>query len=98
LPVSVQPWVVYFVVPLLLARAGAGFRIDEFWSGVIALAVNYSAYEAEIFRLGFQGVPRGQLEAAQALGMPRKLAVRRVLLPQAFRLVIPATANDFIAL
>jgi polar amino acid transport system substrate-binding protein len=97
-PLAFQLWVVYFVVPLLLARAGAGFRIDEFWSGVVALAINYSAYEAEIFRLGFQAVPRGQLEAGLALGMPRRLAVRRVLLPQAFRLVIPATANDFIAL
>jgi polar amino acid transport system substrate-binding protein len=99
-PLAFQLWVVYFVVPLLLARLfpGAEVRIDEFWSGVIALAVNYSAYEAEIFRLGFQAVPRGQLEAALALGMPRRLAVRRVLLPQAFRLVIPATANDFIAL
>jgi polar amino acid transport system substrate-binding protein len=97
-PLAFQLWVVYFVVPLLLSRAGSGLRIDEFWSGVVALAINYSAYEAEIFRLGFQAVPRGQLEAALALGMPRRLALRRVLLPQAFRLVIPATANDFIAL
>jgi polar amino acid transport system substrate-binding protein len=99
-PLAFQLWVVYFVVPLVLARAfpGAGLRIDEFWSGVLALAVNYSAYEAEIFRLGFQAVPRGQLEAAQALGMPRRLAVRRIVMPQAVRIVIPATANDFIAL
>ena len=65
---------------------------------MLALAVNYSAYEAEIFRLGLQAIPRGQMEAALSLGMSRFLAVRRIILPQAVRLVIPATANDFIAL
>jgi polar amino acid transport system substrate-binding protein len=99
-PLAFQLWVVYFVVPLLLDRAlpGSGLRIDEFWSGVIALAINYSAYEAEIFRLGLQAVPSGQVEAALSLGMRRPLALRRILLPQAVRIVIPATANDFIAL
>src|SRR5205085_1031201 len=57
-----------------------------------------SAYEAEIFRLGLQAIPRGQMEAALSLGMSRQLAVRRIVLPQAVRIVIPATANDFIAL
>jgi polar amino acid transport system substrate-binding protein len=91
-PLAFQLFVVYFILP------EAGIRINEFWSGVIALAVNYSAYEAEIFRLGLQAIPRGQMEAALSLGMPRTLAVRRIVLPQAVRLVIPATANDFIAL
>ena len=91
-PLAFQLFVVYFLFPEI------GININEFWSGVLALAVNYSAYEAEIFRLGFQAIPRGQLEAALSLGMPRFLAVRRIILPQAVRLVIPATANDFIAL
>jgi polar amino acid transport system substrate-binding protein len=91
-PLAFQLFVVYFILPEI------GIRINEFWSGVLALAVNYSAYEAEIFRLGLQAVPRGQMEAAVSLGMPRMLAVRRIILPQAVRLVIPATANDFIAL
>ena len=91
-PLAFQLFVVYFILPEF------GIRINEFWSGVLALAVNYSAYEAEIFRLGLQAVPRGQIEAALSLGMPRTLAVRRIVLPQAVRLVIPATANDFIAL
>lgn len=91
-PLAFQLFVVYFILPEI------GIRIDEFWSGVLALAVNYSAYEAEIFRLGLQAVPRGQMEAALSLGMPRFLAVRRIILPQAVRMVIPATANDFIAL
>jgi polar amino acid transport system substrate-binding protein len=91
-PLAFQLFVVYFILPEI------GIRINEFWSGVMALAVNYSAYEAEIFRLGLQAVPRGQMEAALSLGMPRTLAVRRIILPQAVRMVIPATANDFIAL
>jgi polar amino acid transport system substrate-binding protein len=91
-PLAFQLFVVYFILPEF------GLRIGEFWAGVIALAVNYSAYEAEIFRLGLQAVPAGQMEAALSLGMPRALAVRRIVLPQAVRLVIPASANDFIAL
>jgi len=91
-PLAFQLFVVYFIFPEV------GIKIDEFWSGVLALAVNYSAYEAEIFRLGLQAIPRGQIEAALSLGMSRGLAVRRIILPQAVRLVIPATANDFIAL
>jgi polar amino acid transport system substrate-binding protein len=92
-PLAFQLFVVYFIFPEVF-----GIRLGEFWSGVFALAVNYSAYEAEIFRLGLQAVPRGQMEAALSLGMPRTLAIRRIILPQAVRLVIPATANDFIAL
>ena len=92
-PLAFQLYVVYFVLPEVV-----GLKIGEFWSGVIALAVNYSAYEAEIFRLGLQAIPRGQMEAALALGMTRAQAVRRIILPQAVRLVIPASANDFIAL
>ena len=65
---------------------------------MLALAVNYSAYEAEIMRLGIQSIPLGQMEAALTLGMSRGLAVRRIILPQAIRTVILATANDFIAL
>ena len=97
-PLAFQLFIVYFILPEVTQSLGIGVRIDEFWSGVVALAVNYSAYEAEIFRLGLQAIPRGQMEAALSLGMPRFLAVRRIILPQAVRLVIPATANDFIAL
>jgi polar amino acid transport system substrate-binding protein len=91
-PLAFQLFVVYFVLPDL------GVTISAFWSGVFALAINYSAYEAEIMRLGIQAVPVGQMEAALSLGMSRFLAVRRIILPQAIRTVIPATANDFIAL
>ena len=58
----------------------------------------HSAYESEIYRAGLQAVPRGQMEAAVALGMSPALALRRILIPQAVRIVIPPVANDFIAL
>jgi polar amino acid transport system substrate-binding protein len=67
-------------------------------AGILGLAINYSAYEAEIYRAGLQAIPRGQMEAALSLGMSRRLALRRIIIPQAFRLVIPPVMNDFIAL
>jgi polar amino acid transport system permease protein len=66
--------------------------------GIFGLAFNYGAYMTEIFRAGIQAVPRGQSEAAQALGMPSGLVMRRVILPQAVRIVIPAIGNEFIAM
>lgn len=73
-------------------------RLSPWVAGIAGLAINYSAYEAEIFRAGLQAVPRGQMEAALALGMSRGTALRRVIAPQAFRIVIPPVSNDFISL
>jgi polar amino acid transport system substrate-binding protein len=67
-------------------------------AGIAGLAINYSAYEAEIYRAGLQAIPPGQMEAALALGMSRWMALRRVIVPQAVRIVIPPVTNDFIAL
>ncbi len=91
-PLMLQLFVLFYVLP------NAGLRLDAFLAAVLGLAINYSAYEAEIYRAGLQAVPAGQLEAALALGMSRGLALRRVVLPQAVRIVLPATTNDFIAL
>jgi polar amino acid transport system substrate-binding protein len=91
-PLVLQLYVIFFLLPEF------GLRIDAFWAAVLGLAVNYSAYEAEIYRAGLQAIPRGQLEAALALGMSRGLALRRVIVPQATRIVIPPVTNDFIAL
>jgi polar amino acid transport system substrate-binding protein len=60
--------------------------------------MNYAAYEAEVYRAGIQAVPKTQLEAALALGMSTRLALRRVVLPQALRHALPNVTNDFIAL
>jgi polar amino acid transport system substrate-binding protein len=60
--------------------------------------MNYAAYEAELYRAGLQAVPVGQTEAALALGMSRRQALRRIVMPQALRVALPGIANDFIAL
>ena len=67
-------------------------------AGTIALGLNYGAYMTEIFRAGIQSVAGGQGEAADALGMTYGQKMRKVVLPQAFRVVIPPTGNEFIAM
>ena len=64
----------------------------------MGLAINYSAYEAENYRAGLLAIPRGQMEAALALGLSKWTALRYIIVPQAVRLVIPPVTNDFIAL
>jgi polar amino acid transport system substrate-binding protein len=73
-------------------------KLPPWIAGISGLAINYAAYEAEIYRAGLQAIPAGQMEAAFALGMSRGLALRRVIIPQAVRIVIPPVTNDFIAL
>jgi polar amino acid transport system permease protein len=67
-------------------------------AGILALGVNYGAYMTEIFRAGIQAIGKGQHEAAEALGMSRLQLYRRIVLPQAFRIVIPPIGNQFIAM
>lgn len=84
----------------ILDRFLAGLRRGEVAVvlAAIAIAMHSSAYQAEIFRAGFQSVPRGQLEAAQALGLRPGQAMRFVLLPQTFRLSLPPLGNEFAVL
>jgi polar amino acid transport system substrate-binding protein len=92
-PLLLQLFVIYYVLPQL-----TGITIPEFWAGVLGLAINYSAYEAENYRAGMLAIPRGQMEAALSLGMSTPTALRRIIVPQAMRIVIPPVTNDFIAL
>lgn len=92
-PLLLQLFVIYYVLPRF-----TGITIPEFWAGVFGLAINYSAYEAENYRAGLLAIPRGQMEAALSLGMSTPTALRRVIVPQAMRIVIPPVTNDFIAL
>jgi polar amino acid transport system permease protein len=71
---------------------------DIFWFGVLAIALTYGAYYAEVYRAGLESVPYGQTEAARSLGMSHVQALRHVIVPQAIRRVIPPMLNDFIAL
>jgi polar amino acid transport system permease protein len=91
-PLIVQIVFIYLALPQL------DIRIPAIPAGIMALSFNYGAYMTEIFRAGIQAVPSGQREAAQALGMPEHLVMRRIVLPQAVRIVIPAIGNDFVAM
>ena len=86
-PLMLQLYVLFYLL-----------KLPPWIAGIGGLAINYSAYEAEIYRAGLQAIPAGQMEAARALGMSRPLALRRIILPQAIRIVIPPVTNDFIAL
>ena len=66
--------------------------------GIIALAISYGAFSAEIFRAGIQSISTGQIEAAQALGLTRFQSLKLIILPQAIRRVLPPLGNDFIAM
>jgi polar amino acid transport system permease protein len=81
-----------------LALPQFGIVFPALACGIFALAVNYGAYMTEIFRAGIQAIPRGQVEAAAALGMTDRMTMRRIVLPQATRIVIPAIGNEFIAM
>jgi polar amino acid transport system permease protein len=83
---------------LYLGLPQAGIVLPALPTGIIALGFNYGAYLTEIFRAGIEAVPHGQVEAAQSLGMTGRTSFRRVVVPQAFRIVTPAVGNDFIAM
>jgi polar amino acid transport system substrate-binding protein len=91
-PLLIQLYLIYYGLPNL------GIKLNAFAAAVLGLGLNYAAYEAENYRAGIQAIPRGQMEAALSLGMTRLLALRRIIVPQAVRLVIPPVTNDFIAL
>lgn len=91
-PLMIQLYFIFFFLPQV------GVNVPAFWSGILGLAINYSAYESEIYRAGLQAIPNGQMEAALSLGMSREQSIFRIIVPQAFRIVIPPMVNDFIAL
>jgi len=94
-PLIVQILFIYLALP----QIWSGFaEIPAIALGIFALAFNYGAYMTETFRAGIQAVPRGQTEAAQALGMPGRTRMRRIVLPQAVRIITPAIGNEFISM
>jgi His/Glu/Gln/Arg/opine family amino acid ABC transporter permease subunit len=92
-PLLLQILFVYFALPALL-----DIRLDAMPAGILALSLNAAAYLAEIFRAAIQSIESGQMEAARALGMSYGLAMRRIILPQTFRRIIPPMVNEFAAL
>ena len=86
------------VVLIYTGFAQLGFVLEAVPAGITALALCYGAYMAEIFRAGIEGVPGGQREAAAAMGLKPALIFRKIVFPQAMRLIVPPTGNQFIAM
>ena len=85
-----QLFYIYFVLPDL------GINLTALQAGIIGLGIAYSAYQAENFRAGIEAIDPGQIEAAQSIGMRDRLIMRRVILPQAIRIVLPPFGNTMI--
>ncbi|MBZ9749503.1 amino acid ABC transporter permease [Deinococcus sp. HMF7604] len=97
-PLLVQILFVYNALPPLLQGIGINVQLNEFWSAVIALALNVGAYNAEVIRAGILAIPRGQSEAARSLGLSSGQTMTTVVLPQALRVVVPPLVNNLVAL
>ena len=108
-PLIVQLFLFYSALPLIGQNLTTRFEflpsgLDDLFTrtafevGILVLGLNYGAYMTEIFRAGIQSVSHGQAEAADALGMTYPQKMKRVVLPQAFRVIIPPTGNEFIAM
>lgn len=91
-PMLVQLFMIHYGLPSF------GIEFSAMESGAITLSLNSSAYLAEIFRAGIQGVDRGQVEAARSLGMRQGMTMRYIVLPQALKSVLPAIGNEFITI
>ena len=92
-PLLVQIFLIYFALPMII-----GERINPFVAAVAACSVNSGAYVAEIFRAGIQSVDKGQMEAGRSLGLSWMQTMRYIILPQAFKHVIPPLGNEFISM
>jgi len=90
IPILVQLFYIYFVLPEL------GVTLTALQASIIGLGIAYSAYQAENFRAGIEAIDHGQVEAAQSLGMGWVLTMRRVILPQAVRIVLPPYGNTMV--
>jgi len=94
-PLLLQLWVLYYLLPEYVPFFA---KLDKMFIGIIGLALNYSASEAEHFRGAFANLPRGQYEAATSLGLSRWKTIRLILAPQAIRAALPSVTNDFVAM
>jgi len=92
-PLLVQIFLVYFALPALINH-----KVDAFFAAIFACSINSGAYVAEIFRGGIESIDKGQMEAARSLGMTWWQAMRYIILPQAFKRIIPPLGNEFIAM
>ena len=94
-PLMLQLLFVYFGLPFIPV---IGIRLDDFPAAVLAFVLNYGAYFCEIFRAGIQAIPKGQYEAAKTLGMNYVQTMKRIILPQVFKIILPPVCNETITL
>lgn len=92
-PLLIQIFLVYFALPNII-----GERVDPFMAAIAACSINSGAYIAEIFRAGIQSIDKGQMEAGRSLGMSWAQTMRYIIMPQAFKRIIPPLGNEFIAM
>jgi His/Glu/Gln/Arg/opine family amino acid ABC transporter permease subunit len=90
-PLMVQVFLVHYGISMVM-----GINLPIFFSGVASLSINSAAYVAEIVRAGIQAVDAGQMEAARSLGMTKGLAMRKIIMPQAVKNILPALGNEFV--
>ncbi|EOD01332.1 amino acid ABC transporter permease [Caldisalinibacter kiritimatiensis] len=101
-PVLVQLFIVYYGLPMIgiefpeIPALGSSF--PDFMAGIVALSINSGAYVAEIIRAGIQAIDKGQMEASRSLGMTYGMAMKNIILPQAFKNILPALGNEFITI
>lgn len=95
-PLLVQVFYIYFALPQLLQFLGFDLRFTPFTAGLVTLTLNAGAYMSEIFRGAIIAVNPGQMEAARSLGLSHAQAMKKVVLPQALRICLPALVNQFI--
>lgn len=91
-PILVQLYIIYYGLPAM------GIELPDMLAGVVTLSINSGAYVAEIIRAGITAVDKGQMEAARSLGMSQGMAMRLIIIPQAFKNILPALGNEFITI
>ena len=92
-PLLVQLYIIYYGLPRL-----TGIDFEDITLGIVAISINSAAYVAEIIRAGILSIDKGQLEAARSLGMTQRMAMTSIVIPQAFKNILPALGNEFIVL
>ncbi|EXI87585.1 MAG: Arginine transport system permease protein ArtQ [Candidatus Accumulibacter regalis] len=94
-PLMLQMLFIYFALPFVPV---IGIRLPDFTAAIVAFVLNYAAYFAEIFRAGIQSIDRGQYEGARVLGLSYPQTMRRIVLPQVFKRILPPLSNETITL
>ncbi|MCT4595530.1 MAG: amino acid ABC transporter permease [Anaeromicrobium sp.] len=92
-PLFVQLLMVYYGLPIVL-----GIELPDVFAGIVAVSLNSAAYVAEIIRAGILSIDKGQMEAARSLGMSHSMAMKYIIIPQAFKNILPALGNEFVVL